>query len=376
MRIQCFSNEKGYRSMASRNKLFWIITGLALVGALVLFERYNAPRRFIDSKPRAVEPRGDLANFEKATIEIFNRTAPSVAYIFTENAVRGFFGASEIRQGAGSGFVWDRRGHVVTNFHVIQGARRIQVRLDTGEPIDATYVGGSQDHDLAVVRLRNMPTDIHPIPIGTSSDLQVGQSVFAIGNPFGLSRTLTTGVISALDRRLPTAAGREVMGVIQTDAAINPGNSGGPLIDSAGRLIGVNTAIISGSGNSAGIGFAVPADVVNQVVPQLIAKGKVPRPGIGIVALNEEAAAGLGVTGVVIERVVPGSSADRAGLEGIDFSNRLLGDVILSVDGEQVKNIVEFARIMQRYNIGQTIRLRVQRGDQSRDVQVTIMDIS
>jgi 2-alkenal reductase len=320
--------------------------------------------------------RGELANFEKATIDIFNTASPSVAYIFTENAVRGFFGTREMRQGAGSGFLWDRHGHVVTNFHVIQGAQRIQVRMDTGEALEATYVGGSQDYDLAVVRLRTMPSDIQPIPVGTSSDLQVGQAVFAIGNPFGLSRTLTTGVISALDRRLPTAAGREVVGVIQTDAAINPGNSGGPLIDSAGRLIGVNTAIISGSGNSAGIGFAVPADVVNQVVPQLISKGKVPRPGIGIVVLDEEAAAGLGVVGVIIDRVMPGSSADRSGLRGIDYRNRLLGDVIIAVDDQEVTTIVEFVQQMQQYEIGQTVRLRVRSGDSVREVTVQVMDIS
>ena len=363
--------------MASRSKIFYgIVAGLAIVAALAFFERYNERNRFTDSQPRSIEPRGELANFEKATIEIFNRTAPSVAYIFTENAVRGFFGTSEIRQGAGSGFLWDGQGHIVTNFHVVQGAQRIQVRLDTGEAIEATYVGGSEDYDLAVIRLRNMPAHIQPIPVGTSSDLQVGQSVFAIGNPFGLSRSLTTGVISALDRRLPTASGREVVGVIQTDAAINPGNSGGPLIDSAGRLIGVNTAIISGSGNSAGIGFAVPADVVNQVVPQLISKGKVPRPGIGIVVLGEEIAASLGVEGVVIDRIMPGSSADQAGLQGIDYRNRLLGDIILSVDGQNVNNLVEFVRLMQRYDVGQEVRLTVRRGDQVRDVQVRIMDIS
>jgi 2-alkenal reductase len=187
---------------------------------------------------------------------------------------------------------------------------------------------------------------------------------------------LTTGVISALDRRLPTAAGREVVGVIQTDAAINPGNSGGPLIDSAGRLIGVNTAIISGSGSSAGIGFAVPADVVNQVVPQLISKGKVPRPGIGIVALSEEAGAGMGVVGVVIDRIMPGGAADRAGMVGIDYRNRMLGDIILAIDGHEVANIVELVRAMQKYQIGQTVFLKVLRGDQVREVEVKIMDIS
>ncbi|MGD8702045.1 MAG: PDZ domain-containing protein, partial [Desulfosarcina sp.] len=181
---------------------------------------------------------------------------------------------------------------------------------------------------------------------------------------------------SALDRRLPTATGREVVGVIQTDAAINPGNSGGPLIDSSGRLIGVNTAIISGSGSSAGIGFAVPVDVVNKVVPQLIAKGKYPRPGIGIAVLDEEIAAGLGVVGVAIDRVVPGSAAERAGLEGIDYRRRLLGDVIVGVAGESIANMDEFARRLQQFEIGQTVTLQVRRGDQVREVTVAIMDIS
>ena len=359
-----------------KSSIYWILAAVALVAAVAYYQWFSERNRFADSQPRTVAPRGELADFEKATIAIFNRTAPSVAYIFTENAVRGFFGTSQIRQGAGSGFLWDQYGHIVTNFHVVQGAERIQVRLDSGEAIEATYVGGSQDYDLAVIRLRNVPAHIQPIPVGTSSDLQVGQWVFAIGNPFGLSRTLTTGVISALDRRLPTAAGREVAGVIQTDAAINPGNSGGPLIDSAGRLIGVNTAIISGSGNSAGIGFAVPADVVNQVVPQLIAKGKIPRPGIGVTLLSEESAAGLGIGGVVIDRVMPGSSADRAGLKGIDYHNRLLGDVILSVEGQEVRNVDDFVRMMQRFDIGRTVHLTVRRGDQVLDVNVQIMDIS
>lgn len=358
------------------NLLKWIIGGLAIVIIVALFQHLTGPGRRIDSRPRTVQPRGELANFEKATIDIFDRASTSVVYIFTENAVRGFFGMREVRQGAGSGFLWDAYGHVVTNYHVIKGAERIQVRLDSGEAIEATYVGGSEDYDLAVVRLRNTPSDIQPIPVGSSSDLRVGQAVFAIGNPFGLSRTLTTGVISALDRRLPTQTGREVVGVIQTDAAINPGNSGGPLIDSAGRLIGVNTAIISGSGSSAGIGFAVPADVVNQVVPVLITKGKVPRPGIGIVILDDETTAGLGVVGVVIDRVISGSSSERVGLQGIDYHNRILGDIILSVDGQQVTNIGEFVRRLQKYHIGQTVRLTVKRGDQVRDVDVTIMDIS
>jgi 2-alkenal reductase len=362
--------------MSSRKVLFWVILGVVIMTALAYLDRAPGPGRRIDSKPREIQPRGDLAEFEKATIEIFTAAAPSVVYIFTENAVRTFFGAQQVRQGAGSGFFWDRHGHVVTNFHVIQGAQRIQVRMDSGEAIEAAFVGGTPDYDLAVVRLRSIPADVAPIPLGTSENLQVGQAVFAIGNPFGLSRTLTTGIISAIDRRLPTAAGREIAGVIQTDAAINPGNSGGPLIDSAGRLIGVNTAIISESGTSAGIGFAVPATIVNRVVPQLIAKGHMPRPGIGIIAVDESIAAGLDVTGLVIERVLPNSSAERAGLTGIDYENRLLGDIIVEAAGREVNAIDDFAQILQDLEIGQTISLKVRRGSTVRIVEVEIMDIT
>ena len=363
--------------MRGQNRIsILIILTLVAAAAFIYFNRFADRGRRIISEPREILPRGDLADFEKSTIAVFNNAAPSVVYIFTENAQAGFFGRQEIQQGAGSGFLWDRHGHVVTNYHVIQGAQRIQVRLDSGEAIPASYVGGSMDHDLAVIRLRSTPQGIRPIPVGTATDLAVGQAVFAIGNPFGLARTLTTGVISALDRRLPTAGGREVMGVIQTDAAINPGNSGGPLIDSAGRLIGVNTAIISGSGNSAGIGFAVPVDVVNRVVPKLITNGKVPRPGIGIVVVDEEIAASLGVLGVVIDRVMPGSEAQRVGLQGIDYRNRLIGDIIVAAGNQEVRNIDDFMRILENYEIGEKILLDVRRGDQIRTVEVKIMDIS
>jgi len=363
--------------MSSQNRIvFIILLSLVLAISFFYYNPFSDRGRRIISQPREILPRGDLADFEKSTISIFNSAAPSVVYIFTENAQSGFFGRREIQQGAGSGFLWDRYGHVVTNFHVLQGAQSIQVRLDSGEAIPATFVGGSPDHDLAVVRLRNRPDDILPIPVGTSSGLAVGQAVFAIGNPFGLTRTLTTGVISALDRRLPTTGGREVLGVIQTDAAINPGNSGGPLIDSAGRLIGVNTAIISESGGSAGIGFAVPVDVVNRIVPKLITNGRVPRPGIGIIVLDEEVAAGLGELGVVIDRVMPGSEAERVGLEGIDYRNRLLGDIIVAVGDQEVKNIDEFIRVLENYEIGQSVMLDVRRGDQIRTLEIKIIDIS
>jgi 2-alkenal reductase len=363
--------------MSGIKKSYLIVLVCLIIGvSLYLTNHFSDTQKRVDFYTREITPRGNLADFEQTTISIFNAAAPSVVYIFTENAVSGVFGERELRQGAGSGFLWDREGHIVTNFHVIEGARRIQVRLDSGDAAEATYVGGTPDYDLAVIRLRQNISGIQPIPVGKSEDLQVGQTVLAIGNPFGLSRTLTTGVISALDRRLPTATGREVVGVIQTDAAINPGNSGGPLIDSSGRLIGVNTAIISGSGSSAGIGFAVPVDVVNQVVPQLIAKGKFPRPGIGIVVLDEEIAARLGVVGVVIDQVVPGSAAESAGLKGIDYRKRLLGDVIVAADGNPIAKMDDFIESLRNKQIGDAIKLKVRRGEELYDMVVTVMDIS
>jgi len=356
-----------------RNPLPFIVAVILLIAA---FTFYNHRYLFFGSRPRAITPRADLADFEKTTIGIFNSVSPSVAYIFTESAVLNFFGARQISQGTGSGFVWDEFGHIVTNYHVIEGAQKVQVRMDSGDSINATFVGAAPDYDLAVIRLRDKFGHGRPIPIGTSNDLQVGQSVFAIGNPYGLSRTLTTGVISALDRRMPTSTGREVFGVIQIDAAINPGNSGGPLLDSAGRLIGVNTAIISGSGSSAGIGFAVPVDIVNQIIPELISKGKVPRPGIGIEVLDDETASSLGISGVVINRVIAGSEAHNAGLKGIDFINRRLGDVIVSIDGKEVANLKEYLRILHGYTIGDTITLGVLRNGEVREVAVKVIDIS
>ena len=355
---------------------FILFIALGFVFAVILFDKYGNKFRGIESTPREITPRGNLSDFEKTTIDIFNNAAPSVVYIFTENARGGFFRHGSTAQGAGSGFLWDRHGHIVTNFHVIEGARRIKVRLENGEAVEATYVGGSPGHDLAVIRLRRSISNILPIPVGSSGNLQVGQTVLAIGNPFGLTRTLTTGVVSALDRRLPTSTGREVAGVIQTDAAINPGNSGGPLIDTAGRLIGVNTVIISQSGSSSGIGFAVPVDVVNQVIPLLISNGKVPRPGIGIIILDEEITASLGIAGLVIDRVTPGTAAHDAGLRGIDYRRRTIGDVIVGIDGQIVNRMADYVRYLQTSKIGQTVTLDILRNNELIKIDVTLIDVS
>ena len=354
----------------------YIVIWILLIATVWIGDRFIRGVLLTADEPRPVTPRGELAPIERMASELFANAAPSVAYIFTEVTPSGLFNEEKIRTGAGSGFIWDRAGHVVTNFHVIQGASRVGVRLDTGEVAEATVVGIAPDHDLAVVRMRETRAHFRPIPIGTSADLKVGQMVFAIGNPFGLSRTLTTGIISALNRRLPTATGREIVGVIQTDAAINPGNSGGPLLDSSGRLIGVNTAIISSTGASAGIGFAVPVDIVNRVVPQLIRHGKVPRPGIGIATAEEETAARLGIVGLVIVDVAPGSAAARAGLRGIDLRAERLGDIITHVDGKPVHTIAEFATALTKAGIGNNVSLTVVRDGRARDVTVNVMDIS
>lgn len=358
--------------MKSYVKYLWVWT--LLVATLWIGSQIVRDYVFIAAEPRAVTPRGSVAEFEKQNIEVFERIAPSVAYIFTR-AGDGLFG-SAAASGAGSGFIWDRAGHVVTNFHVVERASDVAVRLDSGDAIRAAVVGAAPDYDLAVLRLTSLPPGLQPIPVGSSSDLKVGQAVLAIGNPFGLSRSLTTGIVSALDRHLPTETGREIAGVIQTDAAINPGNSGGPLLDSAGRLIGVNTAIISGSGASAGVGFAVPVDVVNRIVPQIIAKGTAARPGIGITVAPEEVAARAGIEGIIVVDVVPGGSAAQAGLRGVDRKSGYIGDVITHVDGHPVKTIAELAAELDRAGIGNQAELTVRRGGRTLNVTVTVADIS
>ncbi|MGH8472642.1 MAG: S1C family serine protease, partial [Gammaproteobacteria bacterium] len=260
-----------------RSRLLWVT--LAAGALLLLWQAFPSLERRIlgvDAAPRVVTPRGDLAADEKTTIELFEKAKGSVVYITTRERVldpwtRNIF---SIPRGTGSGFIWDERGHVVTNFHVVAGASEAQVRLYGGRDYSAGLDGASPAHDLAVLRIRVAFHRPPPVPVGTSDDLKVGQKVFAIGNPFGLDWTLTTGIVSALDRSLPSEDGGVIEHLIQTDAAINPGNSGGPLLDSAGRLIGINTAIFSPSGAFAGVGFAVPAATVNRVVPELIASGK------------------------------------------------------------------------------------------------------
>ena len=334
--------------------------------------------RVFSGTPRPVEPRGNLAEAERTAIEIFERVSPSVVQVVARAAAAGAPGLDEEGTGvqSGTGFMWDTSRHVVTNSHVVAGTREVVVRLASGDVVQAQPVGVAESYDLAVLRLggvRQLPPAVN---VGTSTDLKVGQWAFAIGNPFGLDQSLTTGVISALKRRLPTSAGREIGNVIQTDAAINPGNSGGPLLDSAGRLIGVNTAIFSPSGANAGVGFAIPVDVVNRVVPQLIRNGRVPTPGIGIVAASEEMAARLGAEGVVVVRTMPGSPAEQAGLRGVDPRTGVLGDVIVAVDGKPVHNLANLTDQLEQAGVGKTVELSIKRGGANRSVKMQVADIT
>jgi S1-C subfamily serine protease len=324
--------------------------------------------------PRTVTPRGPLLAGEQATVDLFEKARASVAFISTQARVMDAWTRNvfSVPRGTGSGFIWDADGHIVTNRHVVAGATGgARVRLSDGRDVDARVVGVSPAHDLAVLKvdLTNLP---RPLPLGSSVDLRVGQSTFAIGNPFGLDWTLTTGIVSALDRSLPTEDGRSLIEhLIQTDAAINPGNSGGPLLDSAGRLIGVNTVIYSPSGASAGVGFAIPVDTVNRVVPQLIASGRYVRPALGIEideGLNQVISQRLGVSGVVILRTSPGSAAAAAGLRGLRTEPGgaiVAGDIIVAINGQAIDSVARLQSRLDDYEVGATVRLTVLR-DKSR----------
>jgi S1-C subfamily serine protease len=339
----------------------------------------NRPERKPAPIDRLVAPRGDLAEDEKSTIALFRTASPGVVFITTQSFVRDRFTLNilEIPRGTGSGFVWDKQGHIVTNFHVISEANRAKVMLADKSTFEAELVGTAPGKDLAVLRIDADPDLLHPIPLGTSNDLEVGQKVFAIGNPFGLDQTLTTGVISGLGRQIESLTGRPIDGVIQTDAAINPGNSGGPLLDSAGRLIGVNTAIYSPSGAYAGVGFAVPVDTVNRIVPDLVAYGKVVRPGLGVQLAERDMAAQLGIKGALILRVTPDSAAEKAGLRptSIQGGRIRFGDIIVAIEGKPIESANQLMSVLEQYEVGDRINVIVARQDGTEEIPVVLQQL-
>lgn len=338
-----------------------IILLLLAAGLWLVFGDMTWRHANYNAEPRAITARGDLADDEKNTIDIFRSTSPSVVYITSIALRRSLFSlnAVEIPAGTGSGFVWDEDGRVVTNYHVISDASRIQVTMADQSTHKAVLIGAEPDKDLAVLQVSAPARLLRPIPVGEAGNLLVGQKVFAIGNPFGLDQTITSGIISALNREITAVTGRTIRGVIQTDAAINPGNSGGPLLDSAGRLIGVNTAIYSPSGAYAGIGFAVPVEEVNRVVPNLIRYGRLVKPGIGATLVDERVARQLGIDGILIREVEHGGPAEKAGLRPTrQYQGEIvLGDIIVEVAGRRVQTYDDIRSVLESYQIGDMVEV-------------------
>jgi S1-C subfamily serine protease len=382
--------------MAGTRQLFLypLLLGLVLGAGFFLGLGWTANTAQPDAQPAAqpairpvaqptagtqqVMPRGDLGSSEQSTIELFQGSSPSVVYItsLTERRNLWTLDVTRIESGTGSGFVWDKRGNIITNWHVVRGAAVARVTLTDQTQWDARLVGYAREKDLAVLHIDAPAERLHPIPLGTSDDLQVGQSVYAIGNPFGLNSTLTTGVISALGREINSQEpGAEIRNVIQTDAAINPGNSGGPLLDSAGRLIGVNTSIVSPSGAYAGVGFAIPADTVRWVVRDLIRFGQLQRPSLGIEHLAINTRRRLGVDGVVVRSVQEGGAGEAAGLRGTYRARDgsiVLGDIITSIDGNPIASWGDVLQALELRQAGEVVVVRFIRDSEQQQAQVRL----
>jgi len=365
----------------------WLVAVLLVLVAF-LYLQMSGRLRFggLGGTPRAITARGDLAEDEKSQIELFRHASPTVVHVTSAAIVQDRIRLNllELPKGSGSGFIWDTSGHVVTNYHVVKGAGVFRVILSDNSSWDARLVGHNADNDLAVLKIDAPPGQLRPIPVGTSADLQVGQKVLAIGNPFSLDQTLTTGVISGLGREIESQSEEIISDVIQTDAAINPGNSGGPLLDSAGRLIGINTAIFSPSGAYAGIGFAVPVDTINRIVPQLIQSGRVFRPGLGIVfapdsyVVRLRQAGLLSQPGVLVRGIFPNSAATRAGIQPthrLPDGRFVLGDLIVSIDGNAVENSLALFKILENYDINDQVILTVIRGNKQVELELTLQPL-
>jgi len=356
---------------------------LLVAGALVftVIQQRRQNQHYVSFEPRPVAQRPDdkLGANEQSTIDVFSKFSRSVVHITSLETHRDrmTLDVTEIPQGTGSGFVWDQDGHIVTNFHVVANGDRASVTLNDNSTYPATIIGTAPDKDIAVLHIDAPPQKLLPLPIGQSATLKVGQTVLAIGNPFGLDQTLTTGVVSGLGREIKSVTQHPIFDVIQTDASINPGNSGGPLLDSSGRLIGINTAIYSPSGANAGIGFAVPVDTVNTIVPQLLKFGKITRPGLGINPLSDQIAMQNGIDGVVISSVMPGGAADAAGLSGLkqELNGFQLGDVIVKIDTIEVHRSSDLFKALDAHKVADQIDVTVDNQGHQRTVKVTLQAI-
>jgi len=374
-----------YRESALTKVLALLL--LVVAGALVftVIQQRRQTQQVVNYEPKPIAQRPDdkLGASEQATIDVFEKFSRSVVHVTSLASRRNLMtlDVTEIPQGTGSGFVWDQQGHIVTNFHVVQGGDRASVTLNDGSTYPATIIGTAPDKDIAVLHIDAPPTKLLPLPVGQSSTLKVGMSVLAIGNPFGLDQTLTTGVISGLGREIKSVSGRPITDVIQTDASINPGNSGGPLLDSSGRLIGINTAIYSPSGANAGIGFAVPVDTVNAIVPQLLKHGKIVRPGLGISIANDQQAARIGIDGVIVYQVSPNGAAANAGVQGVaidpDSGGAIPQDVIVGIDNVVIHKQNDLFKAMDAHKVGDVVDVQVdnKQTGKRRTVKVTLQAV-
>jgi S1-C subfamily serine protease len=355
--------------------------GATALAVWVLWPRGGASAGEGGGTSATVDPEGSLNQEQERAEAIYRKVSPSVVHITRLAAVRDrlTFNLEQIPEGSGSGFIWDDKGHIVTNNHVIEKVSfGVSVTLADNTTLPARVVAAFPEKDLAVLWV-DLPRDkkLPPIEIGSSRDLQVGQSAYAIGNPFGLDQSLTTGVISALGRQIRTENGQTIKNVIQTSAAINPGNSGGPLLDSAGRLIGITTAILSPSGGWSGVGFAIPADEVNQVISAAVANPKAPRAALGVLLAPAQPPGedGQVLEGVLILNVLKGSAAEKAGLRGTsrDHSgDEQLGDIIVAVGGEKVRSFSDLQRALAKHAVGDQVTVTVLRDGQRRTVTVTL----
>lgn len=356
----------------------YLLIVIALVG-LLLSDRASKKNTADTSsgtrQPTEITTAPALPPREANTVKVFERVAPSVVSVANKALVSDFWGLRvyEVPRGAGSGFIWDEKGHIVSNFHVVEGASAIQVTLRDGTTYDAKVVGVDQDHDLAVLKIDAPNDKLVAIPLGTSHDLQVGQAVLAIGNPFGLDCTLTAGVVSSLGRSMRSATGITIHDVIQTDAAINTGNSGGPLLDSAGRLIGINSAIITPSGGSVGLGFAIPVDIASEIAPQLITYGHVKRVGLGVELFKDFVARRYRISGAIVRSVYRGSAAEKAGIRGTT-SDRV-GDIIVEVDEREIASSVDLRDCLINHKPGDSVKVTFVRGQHKRTVRVTLQTL-
>jgi S1-C subfamily serine protease len=375
-----------YRVSARQILLIALITGLFAAGGVVLFDRITnrfqpSQAAFTENAPAGISDPATSTD-EQNNIEVYRTLSPGVVFIHSTSYARDFFGFVEPQEGSGSGSILDQQGNILTNYHVIEGAQKLSVSMGGKKDYPAVVVGGDPDTDLAVIRLTEKPAGtLTVLPLGDSDKLVVGQKVLAIGNPFGLDRTLTTGVISGLQRPIRARNNRLIEGAIQTDASINPGNSGGPLLDSHGRMIGINSQILSPSGSSAGVGFAVPVSIAKRVVPQLLQNGRVRRPKLGISTRDISSLRNqidLPVEdGVLIYQVARGSGAANAGLRGVqqtEMGDVELGDIIVGIDNDKVGNSDDLFRVLDKHQIGDTVQVQIWRDGRRMSVPVRLME--